>query len=149
MLCVAWAVSAFGNEIEHPINYSYFPTPQAMHPYWIKESMSLSFDVDAWIGVADFLWWAWFQLVWVWQETQLENWNRITIYGKTAKPWDQQEVHRLLDAALGDGDSNGPVNISPWTRLKPRNQGCSLILCDNELMGKVGVGHQMAQEGMF
>ncbi|OBT80261.1 hypothetical protein VF21_00609 [Pseudogymnoascus sp. 05NY08] len=60
---------------------------------------------------------------------------------------DQQEVRKLLDAALGDGYSNGPIDINLWSRLKASNQGHSLIVSDNGLIGKVGAVREMARAG--
>ncbi|OBT98355.1 hypothetical protein VE01_03036 [Pseudogymnoascus verrucosus] len=64
-----------------------------------------------------------------------------------ASVWDQQEVRNLLDAALGGGDSNGPFDVNLWTRLKVRNQGHSLIVSHNGLIGKVGDGREMVRAG--
>lgn len=66
-----------------------------------------------------------------------------------ASVWDQHEVRKLLDATSGHGDSNNPIDINLWTRLKARNQGRSLIVSDNGLIGKVGADREMAQAGMF
>jgi hypothetical protein len=66
-----------------------------------------------------------------------------------ASVWDQQEVRKLFDAALGHGVSNSPIDINLWARLKARNQGRSLIVSDNGLIGKVGADREMARAGMF
>ncbi|OBT83001.1 hypothetical protein VE02_08256 [Pseudogymnoascus sp. 03VT05] len=64
-----------------------------------------------------------------------------------ASAWNQQEVRKLLDATLGDGYLNGPIDINLWSRLKASNQGCSLIVSDNGLIGKVGAVREMARAG--
>ncbi|KFY34128.1 hypothetical protein V494_07032 [Pseudogymnoascus sp. VKM F-4513 (FW-928)] len=92
-------LSAFGDEIEHTINYFCFPTPKATHPDWFEKTTALPFDADSWIGVADLLRRAWFQRVWVWQEIQLGNRNRIIMCGRTSKPWSM--VRKTILALFG------------------------------------------------
>jgi hypothetical protein len=92
-------LSAFGNEVEYTIDYFCFRSPQATHPDWFKKTTVLPFDVDAWIGVVDFLRRAWFQRLWVWQEIQLGNRNRIMMCGKSTKPW--ATVRKAILALFG------------------------------------------------
>lgn len=54
-----------------------------------------------------------------------------------------EEFRKLLDATIGDGDSNGSVDVNLWTRLKARNQGGSHMSNGNGLIGKIWAGRKM------